>query len=122
MKPPSGANSPPQMTAAEFAAAMKHHGFGVSGARIVDTTGRCPGISWLAVHRGRGSVDRNKTLAKVLRERDAEIARRAFHGRCVREATRSPAEPSSPPNGGTRDARHALRKGIGPSGAQRLPD
>jgi hypothetical protein len=29
------------------------------------------------VHRGRGSVDRNKTLAKVLRERDAEIARRA---------------------------------------------
>jgi hypothetical protein len=65
------------MTAAEFAAAMKHHGFGVSRARIVDTTGECPGVSWPAVRRGRASVDRNKTLAKILRERDAEIARRA---------------------------------------------
>jgi hypothetical protein len=37
-------------------------------------------ISWPAVRRGRGSVDRNKTLAKILRERDAEIARRALPG------------------------------------------
>jgi hypothetical protein len=109
MKPPRGTNSLSQMTAAEFAAAMKHHGFGVSRARIVDTTGQCPGISWPAVRRGN-SVDRSKTLAKVLRERDAEIARRAFSG------------PGSAPHGGTRDARHTLRKGIGPSGAQRLPD
>jgi hypothetical protein len=62
------------MTAAEFAAAMKHHGFGVCRARIVDTTGQCPGVSWPAVRRGRGSVDRNKALAKILRQRDAEIA------------------------------------------------
>jgi hypothetical protein len=27
--------------------------------------------------RGRGVIDRAKTLAKVIRERDAEIARRA---------------------------------------------
>jgi hypothetical protein len=80
MKPTRSTNSLPQMTAAEFAAAMKHHGFGVCRARIVDTTGRCPDISWPAVRRGRGSVDRNKTLAKILRERDAEIARRALPG------------------------------------------
>jgi hypothetical protein len=78
MKLTRGTNSLPQMTAAEFAAAMKHSGFGVCRARIVDTTGQCPGISWSAVRRGGGSVDRNKTLAKILRERDAEIARRAL--------------------------------------------
>jgi hypothetical protein len=115
MKPTRGTK--PQMTAAEFAAAMKHHGFGVCRARIIDTTGQCPGISWPAVRRG-SSVDRNKTLAKVLRERDAEIARRARAG-IVTEATRSPAGPSSPPlHAGTRDARHALCKGIGQSGDQ----
>jgi hypothetical protein len=80
MKPARGTNSLLQMTAAEFAAAMKHHGFAVCRARIVDTTGQCPGISWSAVRRGGGSVDRNKTLAKILRERDAEIARRALPG------------------------------------------
>jgi hypothetical protein len=80
VKPTRGTNSLPQMTAAEFAAAMKHHRFGVCRARIVDTTGQCPGISWSAVRRGGGSVDRNKTLAKMLRERDAEIARRALPG------------------------------------------
>jgi hypothetical protein len=30
MNPTRGTNSLPQMTAAEFAAAMKHHGFGVN--------------------------------------------------------------------------------------------
>jgi hypothetical protein len=123
MKLPRSTNSLPQMTAAEFAAAMKHHGFGVSRARIVDITGQCPGISWPAVRRGRGSVDRNKTLAKVLRERDAEIARRALPGVIDEEATRSPAGPSSQPqNAERRDAGHALCKGIGQSGDQRLPD
>jgi hypothetical protein len=67
----------PQMTAAEFAAALKHHGFRVVRAKIEDATGRCPGIRWPAILRGR-SVDHNRTLAKVLRERDAEIARRAL--------------------------------------------
>jgi hypothetical protein len=37
------------MTAAEFAAS--HYGFGVSRARIIDTTGQRPGISWPAVRR-----------------------------------------------------------------------
>jgi hypothetical protein len=60
MKP----NSLPQMTAAEFASSMKRHGFGVSRARIIDTTGQCPGISWPAVRRGN-AIDKSKTLAKV---------------------------------------------------------
>jgi len=67
--------SEPQMTAAEFAAALKTHGFRVVRAKIEDTTGGCPGVRWPAILRGT-SIDRNRTLAKVLRERDAEIARR----------------------------------------------
>jgi hypothetical protein len=68
----------PQMTAAEFAAALKQNGFRVVRAKIEDGTGRCPGIRWPAVFRGPNAVDRNRTLAKVIRERDAEIARRAL--------------------------------------------
>jgi hypothetical protein len=67
----------PQMTAAEFAAALKQNGFRVVRAKIEDATGRCPGIRWPAVFRGR-SVDHNRTLAKVIRERDDEIVRRAL--------------------------------------------
>jgi hypothetical protein len=51
------------MTAAEFAAALKHHGFRVVRAKIEDATGQCPGIRWTAVLRGR-----NRTLAKVIVE------------------------------------------------------
>jgi hypothetical protein len=67
----------PQMSAAEFAAALKHHGFRVVRAKIEDATGRCPGVRWPAVLRGR-TVDHNRTLAKVIHGRDAEIARRAL--------------------------------------------
>jgi hypothetical protein len=67
----------PQMTAAEFAAALKRYGFRVVRAKIEDATGQCPGIRWAAVFRGRNVLDRNRTLAKVIRERDAEIARKA---------------------------------------------
>jgi hypothetical protein len=68
----------PQMSAAEFAAALKRNGFRIVRAKIEDATGRCPGIRWAAVFRGPNAVDRNRTLAKVIRERDAEIARRAL--------------------------------------------
>jgi hypothetical protein len=72
-------NSVPEMSAAEFRAALKRYGFGVAHARIVDTTGKCPGISWPAVLRERGGgFDRNATLLKVIQARDAEIARRAL--------------------------------------------
>jgi hypothetical protein len=64
-----------QMSAAEFAAALKQQGFRVVGSKIEDATGRCPGIRWAAV-LSRSVVDRNRTLEKGIRERDAEIARR----------------------------------------------
>ena len=63
------------MTAAEFTAALKSNGFRVVNAKIEDATGQCPGIAWTAVLRGK-TVDRARTLAKVIKERDAEIARR----------------------------------------------
>jgi hypothetical protein len=68
---------PPQLTAVEFNTALKEAGFGVQHARIVDVSGRCPGFMTTPAFRGRGAIDRTKTLAKVIRERDAEIARRA---------------------------------------------
>jgi hypothetical protein len=71
---------PPPLTAAEFNAALKEAGFGVERARIVDTSGRCPGFTTTPVFRGRGGIDRPKTLAKAIRERDAEIVRRRAPG------------------------------------------
>jgi hypothetical protein len=68
----------PQMTSAQFNAALRESGFGVEHARIVDVSGKCPGFVSTPSFRGRGVVDRNKTLARAIRERDAEIARRAL--------------------------------------------
>ena len=74
MKPPQ---SPPQLTAAEFNAVLKEAGFGVERARIVDVSGRCPGFVTAPAFRGRRVIDRSKTLAKAIREREGEIKRRA---------------------------------------------
>jgi hypothetical protein len=63
------------MTPAEFNAALRVAGFGVERGRIVDVSGRCPGFSTLP-RFNHGVVNRNATLVKVIRERDAEIARR----------------------------------------------
>ena len=68
----------PQMSSAEFSAALKRHGFRVVRAKIEDATGRCPGVSWSAVLRGRTAIDYNKTLAKVIVARDAELVRRGL--------------------------------------------
>jgi hypothetical protein len=68
---------PPPLTAAEFSAALREAGFGVERARIVDVSGRCPGFVTTPAFRGRGVIDRPKTLAKAIRERDGEIKRRA---------------------------------------------
>jgi hypothetical protein len=67
---------PPQLTAAEFNTALKEAGFGVQHARIIDVTGRCSGFMTTPAFRGRGVIDRPRTLTKAIRERDAEIARR----------------------------------------------
>jgi hypothetical protein len=65
------------MTAAEFNAALREAGFGVDHGRIVDVSGKCPGLTAVPIFRGNGSVDRNATLSKVTWEREAEIKRRA---------------------------------------------
>jgi hypothetical protein len=67
----------PQMTSAEFNAALRDAGFGVDRGRIADVSGRCPGFSAVPIFRGNGSVDRNATLSKIIWERDAQIGRRA---------------------------------------------
>jgi hypothetical protein len=64
-----------EMTAAEFNAALREAGFGIDRWRIVDVSGTCPGFVAMPSFR-KGVVNRNATLAKVIRERDAEIARR----------------------------------------------
>jgi hypothetical protein len=43
----------------------------------VDVSGSCPGFAVMPTLLTNGSVDRNATLVKVIRERDAEIERRA---------------------------------------------
>jgi hypothetical protein len=63
------------MSSAEFNVALREAGFGVERARIVDVSSKCPGFATMPAFRNR-SVDRNATLAKVIRERDLEIARR----------------------------------------------
>jgi hypothetical protein len=66
-------NFPPDMTGDEFVDELEHHGFRVSEARIVSD--QCPGIAWTPVMRW-GHVARRETLAKVLRKRAVEIAKR----------------------------------------------
>jgi hypothetical protein len=68
--------SPPPLTGEQFNAALKEAGFGVEHARIIDVSGRCPGFVTTAAFRGH-ALDRPRTLANAIRERDAEIARRA---------------------------------------------
>jgi hypothetical protein len=65
----------PQLTSAEFNAALREAGFGVNHGRIVDVSGKCPGFAAVPIFRD-GVVNRNATLSRVIRERDAEIARR----------------------------------------------
>jgi hypothetical protein len=66
----------PQMSSAEFSNALREAGFGVHRGQIVDVSGKCPGFAAMPLFRN-GAVNRNATLAKVLRARDAEIERRA---------------------------------------------
>jgi hypothetical protein len=60
------------MTAAEFAAELKKHGFRVVGVQI--TSDDCPGVAWNPVKR-MGRLDRARTLRKVIQKRSEEMAR-----------------------------------------------
>jgi hypothetical protein len=66
-----------QITAGEFKGGLRRARFAVEDGRIVDVSGSCPGFAVLPTLLSNGSIDRNATLAKVIRERDAEIERRA---------------------------------------------
>ena len=66
----------PQMTSAEFTAALREAGFAVDHGRIVDVSGKCPGFATLPSFN-KGVLNRNAKLSKVIWERDAEIKRRA---------------------------------------------
>jgi len=70
--------SKPQMSSAEFTAALKRHGFHIVRAKIEDATGKCPGVGWSAVLRGRTAIDYNKTLAVTSGANLTEIHRFEF--------------------------------------------
>jgi hypothetical protein len=65
-------NKKPQMTSAEFSAALREAGFSVAQGWIVDASGKCPGFATLP-SVNKGVLNRNATLSKVRWERDAEI-------------------------------------------------
>jgi hypothetical protein len=65
----------PQITAAEFNAALREAGFGVAQGWIVNVSGTCPGFATLPSFN-KGVLNRNATLSKDIWERDAEIKRR----------------------------------------------
>jgi hypothetical protein len=66
----------PQMTSAEFTAALREAGFAVDHGRIVDVSGKCPGFATMPSFN-KSVVNRNATLSKAIWVRDAEITRRA---------------------------------------------
>lgn len=66
----------PEMSRAQFKAALARNGFKQTLLWIEDTTGQVPGISWGIVMHPGGKVARRATLAKVLRERRAEIEKK----------------------------------------------
>jgi hypothetical protein len=71
--------APKDMTGPQFAEALRRNGFRKVLLWIEDTSGACPGVSWgIVIRRGTGRIMRRATLAKVLREREAEIAKRGF--------------------------------------------
>jgi hypothetical protein len=71
--------APRDMSRAQFLAALKEHGFRKVLFWGEDTTGQCPGVSWgFVVSRSTGKVLHRATLAKLVKEREAEIAKRAL--------------------------------------------
>jgi hypothetical protein len=67
---------PPEMSRRQFNDALSRNGFKQVLVWIKDTTGQVPGTSWGMVLHANGKPARRATLAKVLRERKAEIAKK----------------------------------------------
>jgi hypothetical protein len=65
------------LTRAQFQRALAKNRFRQVLMWIEDISGECPGVSWgVIILAGSSRIARRGTLAKVLRERAAEIARR----------------------------------------------
>ncbi len=60
-----------------FNRALGRYGFEVSGTRIYDISGRCPGGSRPIVLNMTRQIDRHRTIRMAVKERADEIARRA---------------------------------------------
>lgn len=67
---------PPEMSRKAFQAALARRGFRQVLLWVQDTTGQVPGTSWGMVMHMNGKTAYRATLAKVICERDAEIARK----------------------------------------------
>jgi hypothetical protein len=68
---------PRDLTRDQFLSALRKRGFRKVLLWIEDTSGACPGVSWgIVIRRGTGGIMRRATLAKVIQEREAEIAKR----------------------------------------------
>ncbi len=65
---------PPEMSRAQFNAALKRNGFKKVLLWISDTTGIVPGVSWGVLLHRNGKTAYRATLAHVLRERNAAEA------------------------------------------------
>jgi hypothetical protein len=66
-----------ELSFAEFYRALARYGFEVSGNRIFDVSGRCPGGSWPVVLNLTLQIDRHRTIRKAVKERADEMARLA---------------------------------------------
>jgi hypothetical protein len=69
-------HSLPDITAAEFRAALKHHGFRMVGTTQI-VSYQCPGVVWTPVTKS-GRIDRAGTLHKVVQARREEMARQGL--------------------------------------------
>lgn len=69
--------APRDFSPKQFTAALASHGFRKTMLWIEDTSGQVTNICWgILMHRG-GKIARRATLAYVIRERDAEVAKRS---------------------------------------------
>lgn len=66
---------PPEMTRRQFHAALKRNGFQQVLLWVRDITGQVPGTSWGMVMHMNGKPAYRASLAKVIRERRAQIER-----------------------------------------------
>jgi hypothetical protein len=66
------------LSVTDFRRALMRYGFAVSGTRVIDVSGRCPNGSWPVVFDSTGKIDRHRTVRQAVKERAAEIARRAL--------------------------------------------